>query len=121
MKHESDYEKVVNDILNFRESSSEIRKEELTVFKRSPEGQVTLVKAPSVKYYMSFCTYTGLCIQHGNRLGISPGKEKTARELLLKFSDIEPYDFGKNVHLWMQYFGDPTRLAPPRNITIKFI
>lgn len=121
MKHESDYEKVVNDIRSFRNSSPQTRKRELTTFKKSPEGQVTLVKAPSVKYYMSFCVYTGLCRQLENRLEISPGMEKTVEDLLVKFKGIEPYNFGKNMHLWMQYFGDPKRLAPPRDITIRFV
>ena len=121
MKHERDYEKVVKDIQSFRNSGQEIRERELEIFKKSPEGQVTLVKAPSVKYYMSFCVYTGLCNQDGDKLKISPGKEETVEDLLLKFKNVDIYDFGKNISLWMQYFGDPKRLSPPRNITIRFV
>jgi hypothetical protein len=121
MKHERAYEKVVNDILSFRKSSAQKRERDIAIFKRTPEGQVTLGKAPTANYYMSLCCYTGLCNQVENRLEISTRKEKTVEKLLLKFKNIEPYDFGKNMRLWMQYFGEPNRLAPPRDVTIRFV
>lgn len=121
MKQESDYETIVKDVIRFRASSPAVRERELTEFKSSPEGQVTLVRAPSVNtYFVSFCVHTGLCSRTRDRLKIWQGKEAEIRSLLLKFQNVETYDFGRDLRLWIQYFGNPSRLAPPRDIAIKF-
>jgi hypothetical protein len=120
MKHENDYEAVVRDILHFRSMKEVDRQRELEAFRNTSEGKVALVSAPSVNYYIALCLNTMLCSRDGNKLEIRPGKENDVKNLLRIFQNARTYDFGKNLHLWIDYFGDPSRLAPPRDVTIQF-
>jgi len=120
MKHDSDHETIVKEITRFRSSSPTIQKKELTKFQRSPEGLVTLVRAPSVKYYAAFCINTGLCSRARDGLKINSGKEGEVRRLLSRFKNAETYDFKTDLRLWIEYFGNPERLAPPLDVPIKF-
>jgi hypothetical protein len=120
MKQESDFEKIATQIADFRSKSSGAREKELDAFKSTPEGKVVLAKAPSVNYYASLCVSTGLCCRNRDNLIINSGKEREARELLLKFAAARTYDFGKNLELWIDYYGAPKRLFPPCDVSIKF-
>jgi hypothetical protein len=120
MKHESDYNDVKESIIRFRAMDMTKREELLRKFKNSPEGQVALGKAPTVNYYATLCVNTGLCDATGRQLKIRTGNESKVRTLLLKFQGIETFDFGRSSGLWIQYYGNTQRLAPPRNTVITF-
>lgn len=120
MKHESDHNAVKESIIRFRVMDVSKREELLKEFKNSPEGQVTLAKAPSVNYYASLCVNTGLCDASERQLKIRVGKESETQKLLSQFQSIGTFDFGHNIDLWIQYYSNPSRLAPPRSIPVIF-
>jgi len=122
MKKQSDYEDIKNLILQFRNKSSGEKKKIIDDFKKTPEGKVTLAKAPSVGYFISLCEDTGLCERDSKKhiIQLVQGKEEEIRKLLKEFENYEAFDFGDNLDLWINYYGDVERKCPPKLFTIKF-
>jgi hypothetical protein len=59
MKSDSDYAVTRDLILEFRDLVPSERKAKIDNYKKSEAGQVTLVKAPTAHYFMSFCKSSG--------------------------------------------------------------
>jgi len=121
-KKEGDFEESVKKILKFRKLNQIKREKILEKFKKTPAGNVTLAKAPSVGYFISFLLQAGLC----NKTNINgePGVRLKdigeVKTLLDKYADAQPFNFGDNLDLWIKYIGSPKRFNPPREKLIKF-
>ncbi len=128
VKAEDELPLIIEKIRNFRSLAPENRTAEIEAYKKTREGILTLVKAPTAGYYMYLCYSTGLC----DRFSVKVNKTKRRRlpaiklidkqvvkELLKKFEDIEIFDFKDDWFLWKEYFSNPKRLYPPFDITIK--
>ncbi|OGL54259.1 MAG: hypothetical protein A3C43_10575 [Candidatus Schekmanbacteria bacterium RIFCSPHIGHO2_02_FULL_38_11] len=118
LKSEEDYSLVLNEIVRFRKLPLDIKETQLRKFLATPEGNVILGQAPTVGYYVMLCIGTDLCMRDGKMLRIKKGKEKEVQGLLKKFETVKPYDFGDDLPLWIEYYGNPKRLAPPVDIKI---
>lgn len=118
LKGEEDYPLVHNEIVRFRKLPSSKKEAQLLQFLATPEGNVILGQAPTVGYYVMLCIGTDLCTRDGQILKIREGKMKNVQGLLKKFEAVKPYDFGDNLPLWIEYYGNPKRLAPPMDIKI---
>jgi hypothetical protein len=126
-KAEDELDLVVERIKNFRVLPPTQRTAEINAYKKTDEGQLTLVKAPTAGYYMYLCTSTGLCDRYrlevnkttDKRLSAIKLKDKAdAIKIIEKFKDVEIYDFKGDWFLWKEYFANPQRLYPPFNISI---
>ena len=123
MKTEDQYDYIKQRIQNFRSLSPAQKRAEIDKFKKTEEGILTLVKAPSAKYFMSLCEGTGLCEAKRNKINtlkLFDGAEKKVRNILITFQGIRPFDFQDDADLWIDYYGKPNRLKPPKMVTITF-
>jgi hypothetical protein len=126
-KAEDELDLVVERIKNFRALPPAQRNAEINAYKKTDEGQLTLVKAPTAGYYMYLCTSTGLCNRYrvevnktrDKRLSAIKLKDKTEdMKIIEKFKDVEIFDFKDDWFLWKEYFANPQRLYPPFNVSI---
>jgi len=126
-KAEDELDLVIERIKNFRTLPSTQRTAEINAYKKTDEGQLTLVKAPTAGYYMYLCTSTGLCERYrvevnktrDKRLSAIRLKDKAeALKVIEKFKDVEIYDFKNDWFLWKEYFANPRRLYPPFSVSI---
>jgi len=116
------FDEIVKKILKFRKLKQAKREKIIEEFKKTPEGNVTLAKAPSVGYFISFLLHANFC--NKTKINGEPAIElkniNETRMLLDKFGDAEPFNFGDDQNLWIKYIGNPDRLYPPREKQIKF-
>lgn len=127
-KKEDELPLIIQKIKNFRSLTPEKRTAEIEAYKKTEEGNLTLVKAPTAGYYMYLCSSTGLCDRVSVRVNktkesklsaITLKKEQDVKTLLTKFDNVEIYDFKDNWFLWKEYFSNPKRLSPPFDMTLK--
>lgn len=128
-KNESEFKLTVQEILNFRKLSQSERIRTIQLFKDTHVGNITLVQASSASYYENLCYATGIIdrfkikpINSPNQVAAIKLKEgcidHVRKCLNDTYCDIEPYDFGNNRDLWIEYIGDPNKLYPPVDIAI---
>jgi hypothetical protein len=127
MKSDSDYAVTRDLILEFRDLVPSERKAKIDNYKKSEAGQVTLVKAPTAHYFMSFCKSSGYfsvvdkSISKGFILpALEIKKPADAKALISSFNASKPFEFGSDKSLWIEYFGDVTKDLPPREVEIDF-
>ncbi|MGC8567485.1 MAG: AlwI family type II restriction endonuclease [Caldisphaera sp.] len=126
-KKEDELPLLIEKIKNFRSLPQDKRTAEIDAYKKTEEGQLTLVKAPTSKYYMYLCYSTGLC----NRVLVKVNKTKDsklaaielkseteAKALLKRFENVEIYDFKDDWFLWKEYFTNPKHVYPPFDVEI---
>lgn len=129
MRDDSEYEYVKQQIELFRALPLGNRRALVSAFCGSVLGNISLVKAPSTGYYITICERTGLITRQREVVSNSGRKVTTMRFqegakeyatniLSTKYIDILPYDFGDNLRLWIDYFGDPNRIATPVDATV---
>ncbi len=119
---------LVERIRNFRELSPNSRLSEINAYKKTPEGNLTLVKAASAGYYMYLCYTTGMC----ERISIKVNKpiqnklsaiklinKKFTQSIIKKYDGIRVYDFKNDWFLWKEYYSNPKRLNPPFDAKIN--
>ncbi|MDG6927734.1 MAG: hypothetical protein JRN10_00800 [Nitrososphaerota archaeon] len=127
-KNEDELSLLIQKIKNFRGLPPDKRTAEIEAYKKTEEGQLTIVKAPTSGYYMYLCNSTGLCNKKwvkvnknkDNKLpAIVLKDEHEVRSLLKRFEGISTYDFKDNLSLWNEYFSNPKRIYPPFDIELK--
>ncbi|MFW6172228.1 MAG: AlwI family type II restriction endonuclease [Elusimicrobiota bacterium] len=127
-KSEDEFPLLIEKIKNFRTLTPEKRTAEIEAYKKTEEGKLTLIKAPTAGYYMYLCFSTGLCertrvkVNKKGNARLQALKLKNAaevRELLKKFEGIEIYNFKDDWYLWKEYFSNPKRIYPPFDVVIK--
>lgn len=131
MRSESDYKFVLLNIQKFRQMTVEDREQYVDAYKKTKLGNITLVQAPSAGYYATLCERTDL-IETGREyplnwtssklctIRIKPGKEKYVNTILNQtYFEIKPYDFGDDVRLWIEYYGDPKRIHTPTDAIVR--
>lgn len=119
-KHE-DFNPVARRVLEFRNLPEKIKKKKIKEFKDTSEGNVALVKAPSVNYFISFLHQADLCekIKIKGKRAIKPKNKTRIKALLKKYKKAYPFNFQDDLTLWIGYIGAPTRLNPPRKRIIR--
>ena len=114
--------KLVERIKNFRKLSDKNRISIIEKYKKTEEGNLTLVKAPSAGYFMTLCYSTGLCEKKDIRINKTDNRKLSSlilkdkaetKKLLNKFKNVEIFDFENEWFLWYEYFGNPTLFNPP--------
>lgn len=118
MKKEDEYNLTIEKIKTFRQLPEERRKAEIDAFKNTEIGNLTLVQAPTAGYYIGLCVATGLCGRKNTDLYITEGKREEINSILEKYKGIKPFDFGDNLMLWVDYFGDINKVKPPLLVSI---
>ena len=127
-KAEDEFPLLLEKIKNFRTLEPHKRQAEIDAYKKTEEGQLTLVKAPTAGYYMYLCFSTGLCkrfdvavnkISDKKQPAISLLNKDIAKQVLDKYKDADIYDFKDNSFLWKEYFSNPMRLYPPFDATLR--
>ena len=127
MKSDLEFDITKELISEFRRLNPTKRKSLIDAYKETEAGQVTLVKAPTSNYFMSFCKISGAFSVVDN--GISKGfvlpsleirSAQAAQTLIDSFAKAQPFDFSNDKSLWIEYFGDTNKLLPPKNIEIEF-
>ena len=106
------------------------RKEIIDAFKKTHIGNITLVQAASSGYYQTLCVLTGII----DKIRVKPDnlknkisaikkkeqyKDYVKNIINKKYNGIHTYDFKNDLNLWIEYIGNPDRIAPP--IDVKFI
>lgn len=118
MKREDEYSVIKQRILSFRSLSPDMRNAELAAYKQTEEGVLTLLKAPTAGYYAALCVGTGLCEYKRRVLTIRKQKIADVDKIIATFKGVEPFNFADNRKLWIEYYGVPRRLKPPRLVSI---
>lgn len=121
-KKEEDFKAIIKKILKFRSLSEKEKGELIEKFKKTPEGNVALAKAPSASYFISFLLHTGLCYKKkiNGKPAIKIKNKNETKSLLNKYVEAKTFNFKDNLDLWIKYIGEPDRLHPPREKIIKF-
>lgn len=123
MRSCNEHQLVKQRILNFRSLNTVDRNKELDAFKKTSVGNKTLVQAPTSLYFIKYCVITGFCstkrMAGKTCLVINEGKRKEIEAYLKEYTAINAFDFGFDVDLWIDYFGEPSRRYPP--ILVDFI
>lgn len=117
-KNQDEIDLVILEILNFRELPYNNRIKLIDAYKNTHLGNISLVKAPSSKYFEKLCRYTAL-FKLVSKVIPNPGNSKNEKSAALiinqsKISEIDtiilidkkPYDFKNNLKLWIQYIGN---------------
>lgn len=120
MRKEDEYNLILERIKTFRSLQAQRRVAEIEAFKGTEIGNLTLVQAPTTAYYMGLCVGTGLCDRSGNKLFIKEGKSEEVKTLLGRFKGVRPFNFGDNLRLWIDYYGNVERLQPPILVRVIF-
>lgn len=122
---------VALEIQQFRKYSVEDRAKLIDAFRKTHVGNITLVKAPSARYFISLCLMTGIIenyqlkpnTSNSNKkisaIRIKSAYEEYVKDTIQKFTDVPVFDFENNLNLWIEYMGEPARETPP--ISLKFI
>lgn len=118
MKKEDEYKLIIEKIKTFRQLPEKRRKAEIDAFKNTEVGNLTLVQAPTAGYYIGLCVATGLCERKSSDLCIKVDKKEEILLILEKYKNIRPFDFGDNLRLWIEYFGDFKRIRPPLLVNV---
>jgi hypothetical protein len=130
IKDESEFDLALQEIRNFRQLEHLDRKKLIDAYKKTHLGNITLVKASSASYYEGLCQITGtvekiLCKPKnlGRKIPgirIKAGLVDYVKKIINDtYASIDTYDFGDNLELWIEYIGNPKRLAPPVDIEIE--
>lgn len=121
-KKEENFKIITKEISKFRHLPKIKKKKLIEKFKKTPEGNVALAKAPSVGYFISFLLHANFCdkVKINGELGIKLKNKNETKLLLNKYKEAKTFNFEDNLDLWIKYIGDPNILYPPREITIKF-
>lgn len=129
MKEEAEYTFIKTQIENFRKLPLSSRRNLVEAFKQTTLGQLSLVKAPSSGYYTTICEKTGIIYKSSEEVSnsgkkistirLQDGAGKYAQEILnQKYAGVLPYDFGDDLRLWIEYFGNPNRTETPINAVV---
>lgn len=125
-KAEDELPLLIEKIKNFRTLSPQKRQAEIDAYKKTEEGNITIVKAPTAGYYMYLCYSTGLCSRFNvevNKLSdkklpaIKLINKEDAKKVLKTFDGAEIYDFKNNQLLWKEYYTSSKRLYPPFDVS----
>lgn len=129
-KDEDDLSLKVSEINAFRNQSVVDRTNVINNYKNTHFGNITLVQAPSARYFISLCELSGL-VEHvdvlpRNRndeiiaLKIKETKINDVKNIFLpKYNGIKPYDFKDDLKLWIKYIGDPSKISTPYDADIE--
>ena len=116
MRDKSERDNVKREIMEFRNLDESKKMEIVDSFRETPEGNLTLVQAPTVTYWKQLCTNTGLFEVVKKNLYLRETCKSEALELLEHYED-RVYTFDNNLRLWYEYYTVPGR-NQPINITI---
>lgn len=131
MKHDSEYASVVSLINDFRGLSKEERTKKVAEFNNTKFGNLSLVKAPSTRYFASLCESTGIISVSKeaprtnmsdklNVLRIEKGFEEYVDDILdNRYVYVSEYDFKDDLKLWIDYYGDPDKVATPVDTELR--
>lgn len=124
MRSCKEHELIKRRIQNFRSLRPSERNKELNAFKATAIGNKALVQAPTSRYFMNYCLITGLClikkIRGQNHLELNQSKKMEVAQYLDQYKTIDPFDFGAELDLWIEYYGDPEKLYPPVPVDFFF-
>lgn len=118
----SEIEYKISEIINFRKLDAEKRSNLVNQYKQTIIGNLTLNKAPSAGYFMAFCVGTGIIEKNKIKtnaensvasISIKKDMINWVDNLLDLHKDTKIFDFGRNLDLWISYFGTPERQFPP--------
>lgn len=128
-KSQSDLELTIIEIENFRKLDFESQLKLIDAFKRTNLGNISLVKAPSTSYFQKLCSYTGL-IKKSEITLIGESEQRKLSTIILNEdkldlideiisnNNLEPYDFRRDLELWLKYIGDTRIQRMPSDIII---
>lgn len=130
-KNQSEYDLVLIEIENFRKLDYESQNKLIETFKKTHLGNISLVQAPTSSYFQKLCFYTGLITKSDieivnpkskekrklNTIILNDKKEKIIDKIIKEYN-YEPYDFGNNLQLWLQYIGNTSVKATPVDVTV---
>lgn len=118
------------EIQNFRKMNYTDRVSLINIFRKTHLGNISLVQAPTVTYYIKLLIQTGLfqefthVLQNPNNINSETKKAIKIKDIYLEyvtriiqnfdFNNI--YDFQDNLKLWIDYIGDPSNPYLPKNI-----
>ncbi|MFA7301841.1 MAG: hypothetical protein WC069_06045 [Candidatus Shapirobacteria bacterium] len=118
MKKEDELYLIIEKIKTFRQLPEDRRRAEIDAFEATEIGNLTLVQAPTAGYYIGLCVATGLCERMSGNLFIKEQQRAEISSILDKYKNVRPFDFGDNLRLWVEYFGDFKRTRPPLLVNI---
>lgn len=123
IKDESEIDYKINEIKLFRELEKDSREQLVENYKKTEAGNITLKQAPSAGYFMQFCVASGIIERKRKSINNSRNKLSAIRikenkidevdEILDFYSQTKPYDFERNLDLWIKYFGDTNKKYTP--------
>jgi len=128
VKKEDELPLAIEKIKNFRGLPPAKRVAEIEAYKKTTEGKLTLVKAPTAGYYMYLCYSTGLCKRFSIKVNktknsklpaIELKNRKEVKNLLKKFANVKIYDFKDKWFLWKEYFSNPKRIYTPFDVALQ--
>ncbi|WP_346867572.1 AlwI family type II restriction endonuclease [Clostridium sp. UBA1353] len=134
LKDETEFSLALQEIRNFRRMDVTDRENTINAFKQTHIGNITLVQAPSAGYYEALCATTGIIdririvVPNPNgpnsyklsAIAIKDEYKSYVRQILnTKYIESKPYNFKDNLDLWIEYIGNPNRLAPPRDVKLN--
>jgi hypothetical protein len=121
-KKEEDFMHVKNEILQFRKLEEEEKKKIIDNYLKTPEGSYTLKKAPAVEYLIGYMITAKLIEksrEEKESIFIPDEEKEKVKSLLKKFNNIQPFDFGDDIELWLDYYGDPETIYTPQEYIIE--
>lgn len=128
-KEQSETQLLIQEIKNFRKLTVDERNHIIELYKATHHGNITLVQAPTASYYISLCETSGIIskinvipankIDSINAIKINDDSIELARSIVNEYQNIETFDFKNDLHLWIDYIGNPMHTYPPFINTIN--
>lgn len=128
-KEQNEIPLIIQEIKNFRKLSQLERNHIMELYKETHHGNITLVQAPTSNYYISLCETSGIISKINvkpenkedsiNAIKIKDDSIELAKSIVDEYKNIETFDFKNDLHLWIDYIGNPKHKYPPFINTIN--
>ncbi len=117
LKDHSEIDFKINEIENFRKLSKSERQALVNNFKKSDIGNKSLVQAPLTSYFFSLCKYLNCFYIDEDKIFLNKNYVPGAYRSFYK--NIKPFDYGKEIDLWDDFFTNHEVKSSPIKYEIK--
>ena len=130
IRDHSELNSVIKEIKNFRSKDYDEKNKLIATFKQSDEGRISLVKAPTTKYFFKLLKYTGLFVERSHVeesnelkkyrcLEFNLEKKDTISVMLNDHDTSFIFDYKNDTEIWNQYISNTKINNCPKYSTLK--
>ena len=118
IKDHSQIELAVEEIKNFRNLNKVQQKKLVDVFKRTENGNKSLVQAPTSSYFLSLCNYLDLFEIKSDIITFKDSSKKQIEDIIDIYKNLKPINFKFDKILWNDFYNNTCVKTSPRKLRV---